>query len=119
MVFEGPRTSAPQRRAAFFGGVGAPVPIRSPVFHHPSADMEPIIGPGEDSPHAIPPVGDAPLHRIPVESVLGLIFLIFVRFFTGEAFRIQRNPLTPRAPGLAGRHEKKPGIALNFVGVDD
>ncbi len=84
---------------AGFGRVGAPVPVPSPVVHRLSADIEPIIGSGEDEPHALPAIGGASWHRIYLESVLGLIPLIVVRFFTGEARSVQRDHLSPRAPG--------------------
>ncbi len=83
---------------AGFGRVGAPVPVPSPVVHRLSPDIEPIIGPGENEPHAIPAIGGAPSHRIHLQSVLGLIPLIVVRFFTGEARSVHRDHLSPRVP---------------------
>ncbi len=103
---------------ARFGGIGAPVVRISPHFDTPARDSEPIIGPGKGEPQTIPALDGASFDAVPMKPRDGIGFLVFARFFTGEALAISRVDLSPRAIGQACRHDQKPGIGVCRVGVD-
>lgn len=48
MGFEAQEPKRHYAMGGFFGGVGTSVLVVFPIFHYLSADIEPIIGPGED-----------------------------------------------------------------------
>ena len=103
---------------ARFGGIGAPVARISPHFDTPARDMEPIIGPGKGEPQTIPALGGASCDAVPMKPRDGIVFLVCVRFFPGEAWAISRDDLSPRAIGQARRHDQEPGIGVCRVNVD-